>query len=156
MKEQIFDGRLTARGPKGAWTYMPIPFDALEAFGKKTRVPVSGTINGFPFRNSLMPEGDGTHSMTISKALMKGANAKPGELVKVTMKLDDAPRDVEPPPELAAELKADPLAAETFTTLAYSHKKEYADWIAGAKREETRARRAAKAVEMIRSRQHVR
>lgn len=30
------------------------PFDVVEAFQRKGRVPVNGTINGFPFRSSLM------------------------------------------------------------------------------------------------------
>lgn len=150
MKEKRFEGVLTARGPKGAWTYMSIPFSVEEAFGKKSRVPVSGTINGFPFRNSLMPNGDGTHLMTISKELMQGAKAAQGERVKVTMKIDDSPREVELPAELAEALARDKQAAETFATLAHSHKKEFTDWVAGAKRAETRASRAEKAVEMIR------
>jgi hypothetical protein len=29
-------------------------------------VAVVGTINGYAFRNSLMPQGDGTHSMMVS------------------------------------------------------------------------------------------
>lgn len=33
------------------------PFDVEETFGTKARVPVRGTINGFPFRSSLMPMG---------------------------------------------------------------------------------------------------
>ena len=151
MKEQKFDGHLTARGPKGAWTYMLIPFDVQEAFGRRSRVAVAGTMNGFPFRNSLMPEGDGRHSMTVSKELMAGAGAKAGEMVKVTMKVDDAPRVVEVAGELEAALKSDGKAAEMFEALAYSHKKAYVDWIAGAKRAETRTARAAKAVEMLRA-----
>ena len=154
MKEKKFEGMLTARGPNGAWTYMPIPFSVQEAFGSKARVPVAGTINGFPFRNSLMPEGDGTHSMTISRELMQGAEAKPGELVKVTMKVDDAPREVELPEELAAELKRDKRAAEIFETLSYSHKREFTDWVGSAKKAETRTSRAAKAAEMIREKKH--
>jgi uncharacterized protein YdeI (YjbR/CyaY-like superfamily) len=34
--------------------------------------------------------------------------------------------------------------------MSYSHRKDYVDWIKEAKREETRRRRIAKAVEMIR------
>ncbi len=151
MKEQKFEGRLTARGPKGAWTYMPIPFDVEEAFGKRSRVAVAGTMNGFPFRNSLMPDGDGRHSMTVSKELMAGAKAKAGELVKVTMKVDEAPRAVEVPVELEAALRGDSKAAEGFAALAYSHRKAFADWIDSAKRAETKTSRAAKAVEMIRA-----
>jgi hypothetical protein len=56
--------RLTSRGPGGAWTFLKVPFSAEQAFGTKARVAVAGTINGFAFQNSLMPNGDGTHSMT--------------------------------------------------------------------------------------------
>jgi uncharacterized protein YdeI (YjbR/CyaY-like superfamily) len=38
-----------------------------------------------------------------------------------------------------------------FEKLSYSHKREYCRWITGAKREETRANRLGKAVEMLRS-----
>jgi hypothetical protein len=63
-----FEGKLIARGPGGAWTFLPIPFGVEQPFGTKARVPVSGTINKFAFRNSLLPEGDGTHSMTVGEA----------------------------------------------------------------------------------------
>jgi uncharacterized protein YdeI (YjbR/CyaY-like superfamily) len=37
-----------------------------------------------------------------------------------------------------------------FEGLSYTHRKEYCRWIAEAKKEETRARRLARAVEMLR------
>ncbi len=153
MKKIDFEGVLTARGPKGAWTYMPIPFSVEEVFGKRSRVPVAGTINGFRFQNSLMPNGDGTHLMTISKELMAGAGAGQGDRVRVSMRVDDAPRQVELPAELVAALKGDKQAAESFATFAHSHKKEFTDWVGGAKKAETRVSRAAKAVAMIREKE---
>jgi hypothetical protein len=41
------------------------PFSVEEVFGTKARVPVRGTINGFPFRSSLMPMG-GCHRMVVN------------------------------------------------------------------------------------------
>jgi Domain of unknown function (DUF1905) len=55
-----FKTRLTSRGPGGAWTFFEVPFSVEEAFGSKARIAVSGTMNGFAFQNSLMPNGDGT------------------------------------------------------------------------------------------------
>ena len=75
MAMKRFKGRLIPRGPGGAWTFLAIPFSVEEAFGSRARVAVSGTLNGFAFRNSLMPEGDGTHSMMVNKALQAGAKA---------------------------------------------------------------------------------
>jgi len=68
-----FKVKLSARGPGGAWTFVKIPFSVEREFGSKSRVAVSGTMNGFAFQNSLMPNGDGTHSMMVSKALQAGS-----------------------------------------------------------------------------------
>jgi uncharacterized protein YdeI (YjbR/CyaY-like superfamily) len=38
---------------------------------------------------------------------------------------------------------------EVFEKFSYTHKKEYVEWIEGAKKQETRANRVKKAVEMI-------
>ena len=65
--------------------------------------------------------------------------------------IDEAPREVGVPADLAAALAADPQAAASFERMAFTHRKEYARWIAEAKRTETRQRRVAQAVEMIRA-----
>ena len=144
-----FQARLMSKGPKGAWTYLPIPFDVQKVFGSKARVSVSGTINGFPFRNSLMPEGDGTHSMMVGKQLQVGADARAGDLVQVSLQLDTLERQVVVPEELQAALHSQRSTAAFFDSLSYSQKKEYADWISEAKQEATRTSRAAKAVQML-------
>ncbi len=54
------------------------------------------------------------------------------------------------PPELAATLQGDAEARAAFEALPPSHRREYVEWVAEAKRDDTRERRAAKAVEMLR------
>lgn len=51
------------------------PFDIQEVFGTRGRVPARGTINGFPFRSSLMPMG-GCHRMVVNKAMRDGAGCE--------------------------------------------------------------------------------
>jgi bacteriocin resistance YdeI/OmpD-like protein/uncharacterized protein DUF1905 len=147
--KQEFQATLVAKGPGGAWIYFSVPFAVDQVFGSKSRVAVAGTINGFPFRNSLMPEGDGTHSMMVSKELQAGANARAGHSVFVSLELDSEVRSVTVPEELEAALKRSPQAASLFATLTYSQKAEYADWISTAKQETTKLSRAAKAIEML-------
>ena len=55
------------------------------------------------------------------------------------------------PAELARALEGDAAARQAFDALPPSHKHEYVEWVGEAKRDETRERRAAKAVEMIRA-----
>jgi uncharacterized protein YdeI (YjbR/CyaY-like superfamily) len=54
-----------------------------------------------------------------------------------------------PPADFAAALKKNARARATFESFSPSHKREYIEWIADAKREETRQRRLGQAVEML-------
>ncbi len=56
---------------------------------------------------------------------------------------------VEVPEPLAAALKKNKAAARQFDAMSPSCRREYCDWISSAKREETRERRLAQAMEMI-------
>jgi hypothetical protein len=143
---QEFDATLMARGPGGAWTALPIPFDVEAVFGSRARVAVTGTINGFSFRNSLLPEGDGTHSMMVGKEMQAGAQARAGDLVHVVMWRDDEERTVEVPDDFTAALEGHAKAAPFFASLTPSQKKEYVDWIVSAKQAATRSGRIEKAL----------
>jgi len=147
--KQKFETKLIGRGPGNAWTFLPIPFDVQKAFGSKARVSVIGTINGFPFRNSLMPEGDGTHSMMINKELQKGAKVAAGDTVAVVIELDKTPRTVTVPDDLRDILAKHKPAETVFAKLAYSHKKAFLDWIDSAKRPETRVKRLKETIDML-------
>lgn len=53
------------------------------------------------------------------------------------------------PPALSAALKKSPKARAAFDALSPSHRREYAEWIADAKRDETRDARVAKALAQL-------
>jgi hypothetical protein len=124
------------------------PVDVPEFFGTRARVPVRGTINGFPFRSSLMPCG-GRHMMPVNKTLCQGAGVKPGDAVEVVMERDEKPRTVEAPPLLKKALAKSKAAKANWEKLAFTHKKEMASWIKEAKQDETRSRRLAKVVQVL-------
>ena len=126
------------------------PFDVVETFGTKARVPVRGTINGFPFRSSLMPM-DGCHMMVVNKTLREGAKCKAGDVVEVVLERDTAERTVEAPPELKRELKKSKAARERWEKVAFTHKKEMARSITEAKQEDTKKRRLAKVMDVLKT-----
>ncbi|HPF90285.1 MAG: YdeI/OmpD-associated family protein [Flavobacteriales bacterium] len=82
------------------------------------------------------------------------------DLVKQAVKLNQAGTklgDAKParkalvvPPELESCLKKDEEAWEHWEKFNYTHKREYVEWIDDAKQDETRKRRIAQALEMIR------
>lgn len=126
------------------------PFDVKEVFGTIARVPVRGTINGFPFRSSLMPMG-GCHYMAVNRAMREGASCEAGDTVSVVMELDTAPRVVEVPPVLKKALAKSKTAQANWKKYSFSNQKEMAFAISGAKQEETRKRRLARIVDIVKS-----
>lgn len=129
---------------------MAVPFDPREVFGQ-ARPPVRGTVNGIAMRSRLAVYGE-TSYLDLTRSLRDAAGLTVGDRVDVVLELDDAPREVEEPAELRAALGEDRATRAAYDGLAFTHRREYARWVAGAKRAETRARRAAKTVEMVRER----
>jgi hypothetical protein len=148
-KKQIFTVRLIGRGPNGAWTHMDVPFSVEEAFGTKARVAVCGTVNGFPFRTSLMPRGKGVFYMAFTKAMQDATKSGVGDTVSVVMEQDTAPRVVTIPAYLKKALAKPPAQTRAFAALSYYHQKDYVDWIEQAKRPETRANRIEKTITLL-------
>lgn len=125
-----------------------VPFDVQEVFGTRARVPVCGTINGFPYRSSIMNMGDG-HIMGVNRELRASAKVKAGDVVEIVMERDMAPRVMEAPPDFKKALATSKKAKDLFDNLSYTHQKEYVRWVTDAKREETRMRRIEKAIELL-------
>lgn len=130
-------------------TGIQIPFDVQQAFGSRARVPVTGTINGFPFRSSVFPMGDGHHYMVVNKEVRAGAGVRGGDTISIVMQRDDAPRIITPPLDLARALRANKAAQAAWDKLSYTHRKEYVKAIEEAKKLETRQRRIEKAIAQL-------
>ncbi len=67
-------------------------------------------------------------------------------------KTDTAPRAFSVPDELKQALAADPWVRDYYERLSETHRRRYADWVAEGKKEATRIRRAAMALELLRAR----
>jgi hypothetical protein len=156
MKKLEFKAKIEGREIGAVAALMP-PFDVVEVFGTRARVPVRGTINGFPFRSSLMPMGScladrtSCHMMPVNKTLRDGAGVKPGDTVSVVMERDEEKRKVEIPQVLKKELAKSKTARANWEKLSFTHQKEIARSITEAKQEETRSRRLAKAVDILKT-----
>jgi len=62
-----------------------IPRSVSEALGSKGRISIVGSVNGFPIKSSIFPNGDGTHHLMFNKVMQKGANATDGSVVAVEL-----------------------------------------------------------------------
>ena len=153
METYKFEALLERPQGIGTWTYITLPLDQEKALGTSSRVPVKGTIDGVRFRSSLLPNGAGGHLVVVKKEIRDMIGKSAGDTVKVTMELDSAPREVILPEVVARALRGKKTANARFKNLSYSHKKAYVEWVEGAKRDETREKRAVRMVRML-SRPH--
>jgi hypothetical protein len=148
MGEIQFTAQLQTRGPAAA-VVLDEAQVAVVGEGAK-RFPVVANVNGYTWRTSVTRMG-GEFLLGLNREVRQRAGVEAGDLVDVAILLDEAPRDVEVPGPLAAALATDPQAKAAFDAMAFSHRKEYARWIAEAKRDKTRQRRVQLAIEMIRT-----
>lgn len=149
MTQRKFKTKLIGHSEMDAAALKP-PFDVLEVFQRKGRVPVKGTINGFPFRSSLMNMGEG-HMMAVNAQMRAGANCKAGDTVDVVMEFDAEERKVEVPAYLKKIIAADSVAMGNWEKLSFTHQKEHVRAIEDAKKPETREKRIAAMMEMLRT-----
>ena len=133
---------------RGGGAYVVVPFDVEAVFGKK-RVPVLATIDGEPYRGSLVRMGGPDHVLGVLKEIRERIGKQAGDVVEVTLVEEVGPRSVELPADLRSALDATPAAATFFAGLSFSHQREYVRWIEEAKREETRRTRIVRTVELL-------
>src|SRR5262245_35294246 len=143
-----FDGTLEP-GPGGG-AFVRLPQHVVRTLDRGLRFRVCGRLNGVDFRSSTMPMGGGATCLGVHKATREAAGAGFGDQVSLELEPDDAPRQLDVPPELEAALAADPAAAAAFERLSPTRRRELAEAVAGAKRPETRERRLAAGLKRLR------
>ena len=131
-------------------TGIEVPTELVESLGGGRRPPVKVTINGFTYRSTIAVYG-GVSMVGISAENRAGAGVAGGDEIDVEIELDNEPRQVQVPADLAAALDAEPAARATFDGLSYSNQSWHVLSVEGAKTDETRQRRIAKSVEALRA-----
>src|SRR5689334_5330817 len=126
-----------------------IPDEVVASLGAGKRPPVTVTINGYTYRNTVAVMG-GKYMIGVSSEHRGPAGVKGGDEVDIDLELDTAPRTIEVPPELATALDADPAAKATFEKLSYSNKSWHTLQVTGTNNPETRARRIEKSIAALR------
>jgi hypothetical protein len=130
-------------------TGMQIPDDVVATLGTGRRPAVRITVGGHTYRTTVASMG-GRFLVPLSAENRAAAGVAAGDEVDVDIELDEAPREVAVPDDLAAALAADDQARTYFDSLAFTHRKEWVRWIEEAKKPETRTTRVAKTVQSLR------
>ncbi len=129
------DGTVNATGIR-------VPPEVIESFGKGKKPPVKVTIGGYSYRSTVAVMG-GDFMIALSQERREAAGVVLDQEIEVQLELDEEPRTVDVPADLAAALATKPGAREAFDKTAWSGRKEFVRQVEDAKTQETRDRRIA-------------
>ena len=148
MAKTRFRARLRTSGRGAGGHLVEVTDEVVAALGGGGRIPVQASFNGVPYRGSIVKMG-GVMMLGVTKAVMAEAGAGSGDVLDVVVENDEAPREVEVPPELTTALKRNRAARAVWDGLSFSHRREYVSYIVEAKKEETRARRVERTIQAL-------
>jgi Bacteriocin-protection, YdeI or OmpD-Associated/Domain of unknown function (DUF1905) len=131
-------------------TGIEVPEGVIESLGGGKRPAVVVELRGYSFRTTIGVMG-GRYLIPVSADRRAAAGVQAGDLLDVTITLDESPREVEVPSDLAGALEGSPAAGRAFNALSPSGKKRHVLSVTGAKTDETRQRRIAKAIAELES-----
>jgi hypothetical protein len=129
-------------------TGIRVPDDVVAALGSGKRPAVRVTINGHTYRSTIAPMG-GAFMLPVSAEVRDRAAVTAGDEVEIQVELDTQPREVTLPSDFAEALDRDSDAKRFFDGLSYSNKRRMVLPIEQAKTAETRQRRIASTVTML-------
>ena len=135
----------------GLWTLLTLPKSASAKLPSPDSTIVEGTINGFPFRAALEPNGNASHWLRVSKALQDAAGADVGDTATVEITRVGEEPELRVPMDLRKALEAAPPARGLWAQITPMARRDWILWISSAKQEETRERRIENACDMLAS-----
>jgi hypothetical protein len=136
--------------PSGNATAVEVPQAVMQALGPQARPAIVVSINGHSWRSRIALMR-GQVLVGISAENRAGAGIALGDVVEVDLELDEAPREVDEPADLAAALDADAQARAAFKRLPFGLKRKHVAQIEQAKSDETRLRRISKLIATLAS-----
>ena len=131
------------------WIIIHIPFGVAKLWGSRGQFRVKGEINGFAFRTSLFPTGQGGHILLVNRKMQKGGRAVAGTVAHFQIEPDTEKRVVTTPVELNRVLAEDRALRPWFDRLNYSARNDIANWVGEPKSPASRVRRAEQMAERL-------
>ena len=136
---------------EASWAFILLPKSESDRFPRRGRNSVQGAIDGHPFTATLEPDGQLSHWLKLSHALLNEADISG----KSTVTLEVAPCDPELEPQLprlfSDALFASPQAKASWDATTTIARIDWVHWIESAKQAATRAKRITAACDMLAS-----
>ena len=146
---KLFRGKASEKF--GSLTFLTLPKSASAQLPSRGVTMVEGTINNFPFRVALNPNGKGSHRLTVNKAMHDAAGADANDTVTVEITRAGEEPEIRVPVDLRKALATAPLAQAGWEDITPMARRDWIFSISSAKQPETRRRRIEKACDMLAS-----
>jgi len=143
---KLFRSEATENAESGTLT---LPKNVSAKLPSRGMTMVEGTINSFPFRSALEPNGKGSHCLRVNKAMRDAAGADAGDTVTVEITRAGEEPEIRVPMDLRKALVAAPLARAGWEDITPMARRDWIFSISSAKQPETRRRRIEKACDML-------
>ena len=119
-----------------------------ESGRSKGPVPVKGSINGKPYRQTLVRYSKAWR-LYINLLMLEKSPERIGELISVTIEFDSCDRSIPCHPKLTKALDQNPQAKDIFEGLTPSLRKEIVRYIANLKTEQSIDRNIVRAIDFL-------
>jgi hypothetical protein len=129
--------------------YVDVPGEVRVAMGGKGNLPVKGTINGYPFRSTLVPVRGGLHRLYMNTGMRKGAGVGGGDTVEIQLECDPDPRTEPIPEPLTRALEQNGEARSAWEALNPSRRREILRYLNSLKSPEAIQRNVEKVLKKI-------
>lgn len=135
----------------GSWTLLTLPKNASAKLPSRGITMVEGTINGFPFRAALEPNGKGSHWLKVTEAMHDAVGVDVGDAVVLEITRVGEESEIRVPMDLRTALTAAPAAQALWLDITSMTRRDWILWVSSAKQPETRRSRIEKACDMLAS-----
>ena len=119
-----------------------------QAGKNKGKIPIRGTVNGLPYRQTLV-KYSGDWRLYINTFMLKDSPKRIGESINLSVEFDPADRTIPPHPKFVKALRKEKKARAVFDSLRPSLQLEIVRYIAFLKTEESVDKNVDKAINFL-------
>lgn len=124
-----------------SWTLIRLPKNISTQLPSKGMVMVEGTINGFPIRAALEPDGKKSHWFKVDNTMLKTSHLVSGDIVLLEITPVKEWPEPELPEDLQTALSITPKVNKLWKDITPMARWDWIRWIRSTKNVETRKKR---------------
>lgn len=117
----------------------------IKAGKSKGHIPVRGKVNGKAYQQTLL-KYSGFWRLYINMVMLKKSPERIGEIIKVSIEIDNSDRTIKPHPKLIEAINQNAKAKSVYDNLPPSQQKEIVRYISFLKTEESIERNIKRAI----------